>query len=81
MSSASQACYHENPAIEKVRQAMSLLKFFWSDRDSKHEREINEPAADRAIAAMSQRELADLPSTFPAPQPTRYELPRLSRCA
>ena len=60
---------------------MSLLKFFWSERSLARKPDNSDPLAEPEIAAMSQRELADLPLTFPAPKPTRFETPRLSRCA
>lgn len=59
---------------------MSLLKFFWNELVAAPVLP-DDPLAHCEIAAMSQRELADLPLNFPKPKPTRFELPRLERCA
>ena len=59
---------------------MSLLKFFWNELVSAPVAP-EDPLAHCEIAAMSQREIADLPLGFPKPKPTRFEVVRLARCA
>lgn len=56
---------------------MSLLKFFWNELVSAPVAP-DDPLAHCEIAAMSQREIADLPLGFPKPKPTRFEV---ARCA
>ena len=60
---------------------MSLLKFFLNDPSDAKPFERDDPLAHPDIAAMSLRQLADLPSIYPAPKPTRHEVPTLSKCA
>jgi hypothetical protein len=60
---------------------MSLLKFFLSEIISAAEAKADDPLAHPEIAAMSQRELADLPLPYPASrQPARERQP-LPKCA
>ncbi len=60
---------------------MSLLKFFWNEIIPATEMTADDPLAHPEIAAMSQRQLADLPSIYPAPKPTRHEDRPLPKCA
>ena len=60
---------------------MPLMKFFLSKLASPIETKPDDPLAQPEISAMSQQALADLPLGFAAPKQTRFELPRLGRCA
>ncbi|MEX2691403.1 hypothetical protein [Rhizobium mongolense] len=58
---------------------MSLLKFFLSKTYDAKSPEADDPLSHPEIAAMSLRQMADLPLNYPAPKPTPYETRPLNR--
>ncbi|SCW30905.1 hypothetical protein SAMN02927900_00466 [Rhizobium mongolense subsp. loessense] len=60
---------------------MSLLKFFLTKASDAEAPEADDPLSHPEIAAMSLRQMADLPLNYPAPKPTRYETRPFSKCA
>ncbi|APO73911.1 hypothetical protein AM571_CH01074 [Rhizobium etli 8C-3] len=60
---------------------MSLLKFFLNRSSEAASPQGDDPLSHPQIATMSLRQMADLPSNYAAPKPTRYETRPLTKCA